>query len=430
MADSPDTTKDPNSESERLRMAVQDLGILGEIVAEIGTQRRVDQINRLILGICVRHFNVEQGVIHLLDPTDPQDMLRTGIRVRSQGQETAYQESLRYRLGMSLTGWMLLHQEAIVSNDLPNDSRFAGSIKDMPNVKSLLAAPLKVRRRLLGTLSLFNKRDDRLLGESDRRLLDIIAMQAAQVIENARLYEMEEDLRAARSIQQGLLPRAQPKIAGVDVHGLALPAHEVGGDLFDWARLPGGRLGCVVADVSGKGMPAALLAAHLQALFKSQAVTGASPAQAVDAVNAMLRTTLDYDRFVTLFCMAVDPAQNTLTYVNAGHNPPLLWRADGTMDALPEAGMLISPISSKPYVEHTVPFGPGDVIVIYSDGVTEAESASGEQWGRASLEAAIGDGPRNTATEVAERIRRRLVTFVAGHRQSDDITLVIVRNSG
>ena len=416
MPESLDTTQDSNSESERLKMAVQELGILGEIVAEIGTQRRVDQINRLILGICVRHFNVEQGAIHLLDPTDPQDMLRTGIRVRSQGHETAYQETLRYRLGMSLTGWMLLHQEAIVTNDLANDSRFASSAKDMPNVRSLLAAPLKVRRRILGTLSLFNKLDSRPLGESDLRLLDIIAMQAAQVIESARLYEMEEDLRAARTIQQGLLPRTQPNIAGVDVHGLAVPAHEVGGDLFDWARLPGGRLGCVVADVSGKGMPAALLMAHLQALFKSQAASGASPAEAVDSVNAMLHSTLDYDRFVTLFCMAIDPTQKTLTYVNAGHNPPLLWRADGTTETLPEAGMLISPISTKPYVEHTVPFGPGDMIVIYSDGVTEAESASGEQWGQSTM--------------VAERIWHKLEAFVGGHKQSDDITLVVVRNSG
>jgi sigma-B regulation protein RsbU (phosphoserine phosphatase) len=411
-------------------MAVQELGILNEIVSHIGTQRRVDQINRLILGICVRHFNVEQGVIHLLDPTDPQDMLRTGIRVRSQGQETAYQESLRYRLGMSLTGWMLLHQEAVVSNDLHRDERFVGAAKDMPHVRSLLAAPLKVRRRILGTLSLFNKLDARPLGESDCRLLGIIAMQAAQVIENARLYEMEEDLRAAHSIQQGLLPRTQPNVAGVDVYGMAVPAHEVGGDLFDWARLSGGRLGCVVADVSGKGMPAALLMAHLQALFKSQATTGASPAQAVDTVNAMLRTTLDFDRFVTLFCAAVDPSQNTLTYANAGHNPPLLRRADGRLEVLLEAGMLISPISTARYVEHTVPFHPGDLLVVYSDGVTEAENGATEQWGRARLERAIESAPCASAKDAALDIKARLEAFVGGQRQSDDITLVVIRNAG
>ena len=99
-------------------------------------------------------------------------------------------------------------------------------------------------------------------------------------------------------------------------------------------------------------------------------------------------------------------------------------------EVLPEAGMLISPISTKPYIEHTVPFGPGDVIVVYSDGVTEAESASGEQWGKANFEAAIVDGPRDSAAAVADRIWHKLEAFVGGHRQSDDITLVVVRNSG
>jgi sigma-B regulation protein RsbU (phosphoserine phosphatase) len=116
--------------------------------------------------------------------------------------------------------------------------------------------------------------------------------------------------------------------------------------------------------------------------------------------------------------------------VNAGHNPPLIWRTDGSLETLSEAGMLISPISTKPYQEHTVPFGTGDMIVVYSDGVTEAESATGEQWGKARFEAAIVDGPRDTAEALAARLRKQLEMFVGGHRQSDDITLVVVRNSG
>ena len=413
------------SENERLRQAVEELSVVNEIVTAIGTHHRVDRINQLILQSCIRHFGVEQGVIHLLDPTDPEEMLKTGVRVRKPGFDDQGGDG-RFRLGITLLGWMLKHQQTLCSDDLAADPRFPGAAAEIPHVRSVLAVPLRVHNRLLGILSLFNKRGQTTWTEGDRRLLGIIALQSAQVIESARLQEMEEDLRAARSIQEGLLPKSLPVIEGLDLFGSARPAFEVGGDYYDWFPLPDGKLGCVVADVSGKGMPAALLMAHLQAAFRAQLRTDASPAHVVSQVNEQFGHSLDPDRFVTAFYAVIDPGSRTLSYASAGHNPPLLWSAADGPQWLMEGGLPLNRISRTPYSAHAVPFRPGDVLVVYTDGVTEAATTSGELWARDRLRECVMAGPPTAARDIGERILRCVDRHSGTYRQTDDITLAVI----
>jgi sigma-B regulation protein RsbU (phosphoserine phosphatase) len=241
---------------------------------------------------------------------------------------------------------------------------------------------------------------------------------------------MEEELRVARSIQEGLVPKSVPTVEGMDLYGFSTPAREVGGDYYDWVPLPGGRIGCVVADVSGKGMPAALLMAQLQAAFKAQAQQGRPPEAVVTSVNQFLSVTMEPARFVTLFYGVFDPGAGTLTYANAGHNPAFLWRRDGTSEWVGEGGLMLSPVSLSPYQAYTIPFQPGDGIVLYTDGVTEAEAAGGAQWEEAHLQRAIMEGPRNSAREVAQRVMSAVTAFVAGNEQSDDMTLAVLVHRG
>jgi sigma-B regulation protein RsbU (phosphoserine phosphatase) len=414
------------SENERLKQAVGELSVLNEVVTAIGTCRDVECINKLILQICIRHFHVEQGVIHLLDPAHPDDMLRTGVRVRREGSTTDTGDG-RFRLGPTLTGWVLKHQEPLVTDDLATDARFRGTVAEVPHVRSVLAVPIKTHQQTLGILSLFNKREGAPWTDGDRRLLGMIAVQSAQVIENARLHVIEEDMRAARSIQQGLLPANAPALSGLDLFGYASPASDVGGDYFDWIELPDGRLGCVVADVSGKGMPAALVMAQLQACFRTHVQRDHRPDRVLTEVNTLFGCSLDPDRFVTLFYAVVDPVANELQCSNAGHNPPLLWRADGRLEWLAEGGMLLGRISQAPYRAFGVPFRPGDGLVVYTDGLTEAESDEGEEWGRERLGQAVLAGRLDSAREVGERIRRAVETHVGRQRQNDDVTLTVIR---
>ena len=418
-----DYTRSLETENARLKQAVEELSVLNEIVSAVGGNRTVDRINKLILQICIRHFGVEQGVVHLLDPTDPEEMLRTGVRVRKMGPDS---EAGRYRLGLTLTGWMLKHQRPLVSDDVQADSRFSGTTIEIPNVRSVLAVPLRVQDRMLGILSLFNKLDGSPWSENDQRLLGIIGVQSAQVIENARLHEMDEDLRAARSIQQGLLPKRVPNIRGLDTFGAARPALEVGGDYYDWIELSDGRLGCVVADVSGKGMPAALLMAQLQAAFRAQVQSECSPGRVLSGVNELFGRTLDPDRFVTLFYAVIDPKARRLTYASAGHNPPLLYRFGGRADWLEEGYMPLGPVSRKTYEPYSVTFNPGDVLVVYTDGITEAASESGAHWDRDHLAECVASEAHESAAAVGEHILQCVDQHTHAHKQSDDITLAVV----
>lgn len=416
------------AENVRLRQAVEELSILNEISTAIDSSMKVDEINRLIVTKCIQRLNVAQGVIRLLDQADPDQAFKTLVRVVDGASD-----GIPFRLGLSLTGWMAKNQRPLLINDVATDERFGRDAEDAPEIKSILAVPMKTRNRLIGILSVFNKGGGQPFTVDDQRLLTIIATQSAQVIENARLQEeearlhqMEEDLRVARSIQQGLLPKTLPQVTGLDLYAFTESARAVGGDYYDWVALPEGKTGCVVADVSGKGMPAALLMAQLQASFKAQAQTGKAPEEVVTAVNQFLSATMEIDRFVTLFYAVMDPAANTFMYANAGHNPALLWRADGSVEWLGSGGLMLSPVSVLPYESFEVSFGPEDVLVIYTDGVTEAEAPSEAQWEEDNFREAVTNGDRDSAEAIGLRVKKALDEFVAGNEQSDDITLTVI----
>lgn len=424
-----DSSAKLEAENERLKHAVEELSILNEIATAIDGSMKVEEINKLIITKCIRRLGVEQGVIRMIDQADPDHAFKTLIRVVDDSGD-----GLPFRLGLTLTGWILKNQKPLLSNDIHTDDRFKGSTDEAPQIKSVLAVPLRARNRIVGILSVFNKKDNKPFEGPDQRLLTIIATQSAQVIENARLQEdeaklkqMEEDLRVARTIQEGLIPKSVPQVEHLDLYGFTAPAREVGGDYYDWVKLDDGRLGCVVADVSGKGMPASLLMAQLQAAFRAQALSDKPPKDVVTSVNEFLGATMEASRFVTLWYAVFDPAKSELTYCSAGHNPPLVWRADGDIEWLGEGGLMLSPVSLVPYEEHTVSFKTGDLIVIYTDGVTEAENATEVQWEEPRLKESLTRGPRISSSDVGNRIQSDLEQFVAGHEQSDDITLTVIR---
>lgn len=420
------------AENDRLKQAVEELSVLNEIATAIDSSMQVDEINRLIVSKCIKRMGVEQGVIRLLDQASPDQAFKTLVRVVDQSVD-----GLPFRLGLTLTGWILKNQKPLLANDLTSDDRFKGAADEAPQIKSVLAVPLKTRNRMIGVLSVFNKKGGQPFDGDDQRLLTIIATQSAQVIENARLQEeearlraMEEELKVARSIQESLCPKSVPVVPGLDLCGFTAPAREVGGDYYDWVSLPGGKIGCVVADVSGKGMPAALLMAQLQAAFKAQAQQGRPPHEVVTTVNQFLSITMEPSRFVTLFYGIIDPKARTFTYANAGHNPAFLWRNNGSFEWVGQGGLMLSPVSVFPYESYEIAFGPGDGLVLYTDGITEAERADGAQWEEANLQEAIFDGPRTGAQEVAERIKKAVFAFVAGNEPSDDMTLAVLVHRG
>jgi sigma-B regulation protein RsbU (phosphoserine phosphatase) len=262
--------------------------------------------------------------------------------------------------------------------------------------------------------------------------LETLASEAAMAIYNARLYKdsqekrkMEEQLNIARELQQALLPKPEKDLPYVRTRCQNLPCHEVGGDYFDYFDLEEGRFCFALGDVAGKGISAALLASVVQGIFSSQAFLDVPLPAVTSNLNRNLAKRGTGNRFVTFFFGILDPGGNC-SYVNAGHNPPVLVHSDGSMKELTEGGMVLGLFPGAQYESCDVQLQPDDHLVLFTDGVIEARDVSGEEFGKERLLALLQANARATATEILTRLRDAVLSFSASAPQHDDITMMVL----
>ncbi len=306
-----------------------------------------------------------------------------------------------------------------------------------------LLIPLTVKQRLLGIICLGQKRSEAPYSSGDVRLLKSVAMQTALALSNAELTsaigieigrreKLNREIEIAREVQERLFPQRLPEISGLDYFGFCRTALGVGGDYYDFLALPDGKLGVALGDVSGKGIAAALTMASLQASLRADAMrAGNDIAGLITRVNAMLYDASTEDRYATLFYAQFDPATHRLSYVNAGHCPPILFRAhatNGAAERLDQAGgTVVGLLPECTYEQAEVSLASGDLLVIYTDGFSEAMNPSLEEWGDKRLLDAVSKCNGLSAKDSIAKIMQAADAFASGAPQSDDMTLVILR---
>jgi sigma-B regulation protein RsbU (phosphoserine phosphatase) len=241
---------------------------------------------------------------------------------------------------------------------------------------------------------------------------------------------MAEQLNLAFQIQTNLLPKSPPKIDGYDIAGKSVPAHSVGGDYFDWIPIDEKELAVCLGDVSGKGMPASLLMANVQATLRGQTLIDASPSERIVRSNKLLYQCTDDERFVTLWYGVLDTQSHTIVYCNAGHEHPFLIADDGTVSRLDLGGLALGVFEEFPYNQETVPLSPGDVLVIYSDGVPDAATDADEPFGDARIESLIVENRNQPAAAIVETVFDAVNTHAGNTPQFDDLTMVVVKRTG
>ena len=242
-----------------------------------------------------------------------------------------------------------------------------------------------------------------------------------------RLMALQNELDVASRMQQSILPTVFPEMPGYQVFGNMEPAREVGGDFFDLINLEGGRIGLTIADVSGKGVPAALFMMSSRTLMKGSAIGMPDPANVLEEVNGLLKADNEAAMFVTLFYAVLDPESGTLLYANGGHNPPLIVHPGGSSTLLPTTGgVALGVMDGLSYRQETATLEPGDIAVLYTDGVTEAMNAGDEEFGVERLQAVFAERQPENAREVSEAIFDAVHAFAGSTPQSDDITCLIV----
>jgi sigma-B regulation protein RsbU (phosphoserine phosphatase) len=415
-------------EVARLKRGVEELTILSDLAFAVGASADPEDIKQKLVARLMKAVNAEQAVVNLID-REVENSMETNIRVVSSRAEQS-----AFHLNELVIGWMHLYKKPLVANDPQHDDRFKG-MRWNEAVGSVACVPLMVKSELIGILTVYNKRDPGGFTPDDERLLMIIAGQSAQVIENARLYteslllqRMKDEEKHAYNIQRMMLPDP-PEIDGYEVAGRSVPARTVGGDYYDF--IPGGESRVVVSlgDVSGKGLPAALLMANVHATIRGQTLTGAPVGDRVAQANKLLCGSTDDEKFVTLFYGELDTAAHRLTYCNAGHEPPFLMVGEGATERLAPDGVALGVLETCTYPQHAVDLVPGAVVAIYSDGVTDATNAAGEAFGSARLEGVIADRLASPAGDIVHAVVEAVNTHAAGEAQFDDVTVVVVKRS-
>ncbi len=318
----------------------------------------------------------------------------------------------------------------------------AGEQTALQKLDAQLLLPLSLKNRLLGLISLGPKKSEEPYSRGDLQLLGAVASQTGLALENAELTDsirrevaqrerLDRELEIAREVQQRLFPQKLPHIEGLDFAGYCRPALGVGGDYYDFLGLPDDCLGIAIGDVSGKGIAAALMMASLQASLRGQIIhSGPALSETVRNINRLLSEASAENRYATFFYAQYEPIQHTVRYVNAGHNPPIVCRcheAGQQILRLEEGGTVIGLFPDFPYREGRLQLQPGDTLVCFTDGISEAMNSAETEFDETRLIDAIRDCGSRTAAGMITYILERVDRFTAGAPQHDDMTLVVMR---
>ncbi len=338
------------------------------------------------------------------------------------------------RVSRNVLDEVVIRGKSVLTSDAQHDPRFASGTVVLQGIRSVLAVPLGVADKVFGIIYADSPIAEGRFTEDHLKLLTTLASVAAIRVENARLLEaqlqqerLERELQLAMEIQQRFQPTAPPIVPGYELQGISFPCYEIGGDYYDFIKRDDGRLVIALGDVSGKGTAAALLMSSLHAAVHAQAGSHDTLVETISAVNRYLADNIPPNRFVTLFYAELDPASGSLSFLNAGHNPPLIVHSAGTVEQLASGGLPLGIKRDAEYREGRTQLQLGDVLVIYSDGVTEAASPSGEEFGPTRLYEVVSRNIDASAAGVRDRIESALTKFSQGTQAADDITLVIVK---
>lgn len=410
----------PATSPEIARQWVSPLQALIRVGRELAVRRPLDQMFPVILDLALEAVSAERGVLlvfegdRLVDKASRGGQFRISTAVRDQVINE--RQSLLIQSVAETPG--LKERKSIV----------------IQGVRSLMAAPLQTDERVIGLLYVDALNYLRRFKNDDLSLLTVMANVAAIRIERERLAVVEEaerhhmaELGQAAEIQRRHLPSAAPKWDGLELVGLHNPCRTVGGDYHDYLKLSGGAYGIVVADVAGKGMPAALMMMSLQARVQALFETCGTIADFMRVLNRSMNPTCAPNRFVTVFASVFDPSTGSFRYVNAGHTPGILVRAHGAVEQLQTGGMFAGLLPDLSYEEGSVILEDGDMVVLYSDGISEQENEAGEEFGVERLAECVRSRRTLPLDHILSTLRDSLESWTGTGPVTDDQTLVILR---
>jgi serine phosphatase RsbU (regulator of sigma subunit)/pSer/pThr/pTyr-binding forkhead associated (FHA) protein len=422
------TEADPRLPAEQLAKLIESLRVVNELTVELLRDISVDELLGFLMDKVFETLKPDRGLV-LLKSRVTGELTPAVVRVAKgiSAEDIRLSKTLVAAVVEKRNGLLLMDTSAGSGVSLADSIRLSG-------IKSVLAAPLENNGEVVGLIYVDCRVGHRSFEEADLRLLTSLANVAAAKIQNARLMEenaekrqMDREFALAREIQQRLLPEDPPPLPGYELHGSNVASRQVSGDYFDFRPRSDGKIYATIADVCGKGVGPALLMASLQASFHAWADERVPVAEMTGRLSEAISHRAGSDRFITFFLLLLDPSTGEVEYTNAGHNPGLLLRADGTIEELGSHGLPLALFPGKPYGSSKFTLQPQDLLYLYTDGVTEANNPEGDEFGMLRLKEFIGAQLGRATSDIESALFEVLDEYVKGEPYADDRTLVMVR---
>jgi len=404
--------------------------LLYEIGIKLSSSLKLDEVLAEIMHSLNKVIDFDAGGVFLLNP----DKGELGS-IYTEGYKPGSDKNLQLKIGQGLIGNVANTGEPIIVPDVSKDDRYipARQTTNSEIVVPLSLGGLTTGGRVIGVLNLESD-DLNAFTEHHLSLIQAFASQAAISIERARLHEeilagkkIEEQLNVAREIQRTFLPKTDPSIDGYDISGINVPSGQVGGDYYDFIRIIDSQTGIVIGDVSGKGVPAALIMASFRASLIAEIRNNYSIRTIARKVNSLLFESVKPGNFVTAVYSVLDSRNHILTFCNCGHDLPILLRADGEVEYLREGGAILGIAPEAEYDERPIFLNPGEMVVFYTDGVTEVFNTKDQQFGLERLIELIRKNKDKSAKEIEDTVHQAIRAFAAPDHVFDDFTMVILK---
>jgi len=413
----------------RLEQKVKRLSTLIKVNALISSTLNLDQILENMMAISKQVMNADASSLMLID--EKTDELIYQVALGKVGEKL--KQEFRLKMGQGIAGTVAQEGKPLLLEDVYTHPKFHRAHDDATGyrTRSMITVPLKVGERITGVAQVINRLDNEPFDQDDLELFIALCSLAAIAIENAKMHKslmekqrLVKDLEFARTIQESFLPQKIPAIGGYQFSAHYTPAQEVGGDFYDFIPLDRNRIGIVIGDVSGKGVPAALTMAKLGSDLRTLAFVEKDPATALERLNDMLAERSRRGMFATLLYIELDSLTGKLTISNAGHLPPIIRKTDGSVMRLSTAGgSPIGILMGMKLGQETAMLDQGDTVVLYTDGIIEAMNAREEQYGYERFEALVRKAPSDPEglkSAIIEEVNR----FTGLSPQHDDMTMV------
>lgn len=416
--------------NQQTQKMISEMGALHEISRMFESSKNIDALLKYVLEKCMDLMNAESASsMMVVEGTDELEF-KIVLGPKSEGVKP-----FRLKIGKGLSGWVAEHNESILIPNAYKDPRFDPSFDKRSGykTKSMLCVPLTYKSKPIGVMTILNRLDGNPFTESDKNLLTTFASQAALAIENAQLLQttlekerLDKELQVASEIQHLIIPQSIPRIKGLDISATYVPCKEVSGDFYDIIQLNEDEFVFVIADVSGKGIPGAMLVSTMQAILKAYFEYTKDLKSIITNLNDRIIKNTTEDRFITFFFGLYHTGKKTLTYINAGHNPPILILDNNTQKRLNKGGIFIGCLPWDYEIE-TIALPKNSILALFTDGIIEAMNDQQEEFGESRLVQILCENQSIKMDTLKEKIIHDVKNHVRGKTLNDDLTLALFK---